>query len=690
MQQTHASTAYPGVINYRLPDGSEISIFLHGNKHVNWKSSLDGFTILSNNEGFLEYAVRDEHSGDLKLSGVRARNISERTSEEISFLSQQPIGLEFSSAQVDILRDFRRVREDATSAWWEDEPQFALPSAVRVPVILVGFQDRPFTRSRAEFNFLLNQLNLTTGGLSGSLRDYFLDNSFGQLDIQFDIFGPFTLDGPIIMFTDNTVLAGGTERCGGDPRNMARQAIDLANAAGADWALYSVNGTHVNTVHIIHAGHGTEAGGSRCGSIWAHAWSFSPARYHQGFLIGRYSTSAELRGNSGNDITHIGIIAHELGHSLLNILDFYDTHPGGYGGPAVGLGTWCVMASGKWNDGGRTPSNFSAWARVNAGWVSEIQLSAPANITLAPSYQAAGNVVYRINTTTPNEYFLIENRQRVGWDRFIPGSGMLIYRVDMNVPGWSNNRVNANPANRGYSVVQAGCDAIDGCSANRGTDTWPQPGRTEFTDNTTPSSRSKAGENTNKPITHIVNSATDRTVSFRFMGGITVPNITTEELPDGKVGTEYNETLLAVGEDPMTWTVINGYLPEGLHLSSTGVISGIPTTKETAEFEVSVVNNYGETTREFTIVIAADPTNIQFNDAEEVALRAWIARDNSLNIIGLTIGQTYSIYNIMGVLLHQGVVTEDVVRVGAHSFRRASQQSVYIIQSGQYAIRIVW
>jgi len=784
VQQTHAAPAYPGVINYRLPDGTEISIFLHGDEHINWKSSLDGFTILSNRDGFLEYAVRDENTGDLKLSGVRVHNISERTPEEVSFLSQQPTGLKFSAVQVEILHDLRRTKEDATSAWrGEEEPRLSLPPTVRVPVILVAFQDRPFTRTRADFEMLLDQLNNTSGGLTGSLRDYFLDNSFGQLDVRFDVFGPFTLPGPIIQFTNNTVTAGGTERCGGDSRNMARFAIDAANINGANWALYSVDGRHVNTVHIIYAGHGTEAGAPRCGSIWAHAWSFSPAREHQGFLIDRFSASPELRGSSGNNITHIGVIAHELGHSLLDIRDFYDTHPNNYGGRAVDLGAWCIMASGNWNDGGRTPANFSAWARVHAGWAPEITLSSPANITLAAPYQVAGNVVYRINTTIPNEYFLIENRQRVGWDAFIPGSGMLIYRVDMNHPGWATigtnqNRVNAFPDNRGYYILQAGCNLPNGCTGNRGTDPWPQSGRTQFTDNTTPSSRSKAGENTNKPITDIVHNTSNRTVSFRFMGGATSPTITTADLPSGRIDVEYNEALSATGENPIIWSIVDGSLPEGLFLSEAGVISGTPTTEETVEFEVKAINSYGEMTRtfsieinpapepptitttalergiigvpysdtllaigdsvitwglisgtlprgltlfhsgvisgtpnqitentftvrasnevgyqgrEFTITITAEQTNIQLNNVEEKeSLQAWIATDNSLHIRGLEVGQPYSIYNIMGVLLYQGTVTTDVVRVDAHAFRRANQHSVYIIQSGRYSVRVVW
>jgi len=81
------------------------------------------------------------------------------------------------------------------------------------------------------------------------------------------------------------------------------------------------------------------------------------------------------------------------------------------------------------------------------------------------------------------------------------------------------------------------------------------------------------------------------------------PTITTIILPSGTVGTAYNQTLTANGDAPITWDIANGNLPNGLSLSSSGEISGIPTTAETANFSIKASNNTGSNTKELSIFI---------------------------------------------------------------------------------------
>jgi M6 family metalloprotease-like protein len=511
-QHVFAVPAYPHPINYKLPDGSEITVQLRGDEWIRWAETSDGYTLLYSSNGFWEYAIQDEN-GDLKLSGVQAHNPTERTTSEQHFLINLPKGVQYSEAQIETKHFIRGITDDFLQKSGDAQ---RVSGNVRIPIILVGFADKPFTKTKADFELLFNQLNLTStpnGSVPGSLRDYFLANSSGQMDLQVDVFGPYTLTGNLRVYTL-------PEDCsGGDSRNMARQAIDSAYANGANFAEYDPNNTgRVSTVHIIFAGYGLENWGTAsCNHIWSHASSFSPPRNYNGKSIGNYSCSPEFRGRTGTDITYIGVVAHELGHSLLELPDFYNTGVGS----SVDIGDWCLMAGGSWGDDGRTPSLLSAYGRVASGWVHEIELSEPTNITLPnPTVE---DVVYRINTTTPNEYYLLENRQRTGWDAYVPGSGMLIYHVrrtssDLSV--WNSNRVNATANNRRYYVKQANCAQINGCNNNRRTDPWPQSGKTEFTDNTTPNMKSWAGADTEKPITNITHNTTNRTVSFKFMDGL--------------------------------------------------------------------------------------------------------------------------------------------------------------------------
>ncbi|MCL2027661.1 MAG: M6 family metalloprotease domain-containing protein, partial [Bacteroidales bacterium] len=376
-QQSFAVPAVPWPVDYELPDGTTITIQLRGDERLNWAETPDGFTLLRSSDGFFEYAVQDQ-VGDLKLSGIRARNEAERTVQEQSFLLNKTKHLRYSNSQVETLRQLRQMRDEEMSRFRSEAggAQRSLTGTIRVPMILVGFADRAFTRTATEIQALLAQLNYTTNGATGSVRDYFIANSYGQMNFEVDVFGPYRLPGNIQTYTDNYVSGSSGPTCGGDPRDMARLAIDSAYyRGGANFALYDHGNTGmVNTVHIIFAGYGTEAGASRCASIWSHAWGFSPAKFYNGKYINSYSCSPELQGNSGNDLTYIGVIAHELGHSLLGLPDYYDTD---YAicGSAVDIGNWCLMAGGSWNDGGRTPPYFSADARTTAGWAQEIVLS---------------------------------------------------------------------------------------------------------------------------------------------------------------------------------------------------------------------------------------------------------------------------------------------------------------------------
>ena len=85
------------------------------------------------------------------------------------------------------------------------------------------------------------------------------------------------------------------------------------------------------------------------------------------------------------------------------------------------------------------------------------------------------------------------------------------------------------------------------------------------------------------------------------------PTITTDTLPNSKVGEAYSHTLTADGTTPITWSVSGGALPEGLTLNeTTGEISGTPTAEGTAKFTVKAENSAGSDTKELSITITKD------------------------------------------------------------------------------------
>jgi Synergist-CTERM protein sorting domain-containing protein len=98
----------------------------------------------------------------------------------------------------------------------------------------------------------------------------------------------------------------------------------------------------------------------------------------------------------------------------------------------------------------------------------------------------------------------------------------------------------------------------------------------------------------------------------------TVPLITTTTLKSGVKGTAYSATLAADGTTPITWSMVSGSLPAGLKLSSSGLITGIPTAGGTSSFTVKAANDVGEVTKAYSIKINIAPqmTTTSLNNGE--------------------------------------------------------------------------
>ena len=93
-------------------------------------------------------------------------------------------------------------------------------------------------------------------------------------------------------------------------------------------------------------------------------------------------------------------------------------------------------------------------------------------------------------------------------------------------------------------------------------------------------------------------------LTAQFEPGVYTVTITTDTLPDGKVGEAYSQTLSADGTTPITWSVENGDRPTGLSLNKdTGEISGTPTAAGTSTFTVKATNSAGSDTKELSITI---------------------------------------------------------------------------------------
>lgn len=540
-----ASIAFPGLINFRQPDGTTIRIFLKGDEKAKWAETEDGYTIMTNSKGNYEYAVVQNLS-DMVSSGVQAKNQEERSSEELKMLSSIEKHLRFNYTQLSKIKSMWKAPSTGTM-----EKVFPTKGSRKLVCILMDFPDKKFTKTQTDFDNLFNKIGYNENAATGSVRDYFLESSYNQLDLSVTVVGPFTT-------ANNAAYYGGNNSSGNDlrDREFAAEAVNLA-ASAVNYADFdNDNDGTVDGVYIIYAGYGEEAGGS-ADCIWAHAWNLITPIVKNGKTISKYSTSSELKGNTGTTTAPIGVICHEFGH-VLGAPDFYDTDYA-TNGQYAGTGKWDLQGTGLWLNGGITPAHPNAYTKCYIyNWATPTTLSTQQTLTVKNSNQD-NTAFYRINTTTTNEYYLLENRQKIGFNLANLGNGLLVYHVDGNyiTSNFSSNNINSS-SHQGLYVVPAGSTAANGIVladlATTNSALAPFPGssnKTSFTDKTTPSSLSWAGVNTSKPITSITEDIVNKTITLDFMGG-------TDGLPPTIQAS--NLTFSNVTDNSMTlnWTRGNG------------------------------------------------------------------------------------------------------------------------------------
>ncbi len=501
IQTAFGVSAYPFPIEITQPDGTRITITLRGDEHLKWAQTTDGFSIMRNNKGIFEY-TRLSTTFDMIPSGVQARNERERSGSDNQFLSHTPKGLTYSKNQVGMIKSISQMTQinRLKSA--------SVTGTKKFICILIGFTDQAFTKTNADFENLFNQVGYATDGATGSVYDYYAENSYGQLNLSVTVAGPYTA-------AHNMAYYGANDASGNDinAQSLVNEAVTLADPSVNYADFDNDRDGSVDGVYVIHSGFGEEAG-APSNNIWAHN-SAIPAVTMDEKIISNYACSAELRGVSGTGMIRIGAICHEFGH-ILGATDYYDTNYATDGSNS-GTGSWDLMGDGSWNNSGATPAHHNPYNKIfTFGWATAKKVTAGANITMNDA-ERNGNSFYMISTATPNEFFLCENRQKQNFDSYIPGHGLVIYHVDGNFITTNGNKINSGSHQGMYPVC---ANATDLPPANYGiinSSGLPFPGssnKTSFTDNTIPNAKSWASDLTGCPITGITENTILKTVSF--------------------------------------------------------------------------------------------------------------------------------------------------------------------------------
>ncbi len=522
------ASPYPFVVTQ--PDGRQITLKINGDERYNFYTTVDGYTVMQNKAGFYVYAQKD--NGNLVATSTIARNAEERSAAEVAMLNQ--IGKRITdSHKVEGAQKLRAAQEEMMKSKAINYSQF------KGLVLLVEFNDCSFSRSDVVdfYQKMINQPNYTGytnengttnayGKFTGSVRDYFYDNSYETFDPHFDVVGP-------IKLTDYSANSANQTNV----RPLITAALSQANAE-VDYSQYDLDKDgRVDIFYIIFAGVGSNTGEAPQ-HVWPHASYLWPMVSYDGVRLGRYACSCELYSQYANIIDGIGTMCHEFSH-VLGLPDLYDTN---YeeDGQALTPSTYEIMDGGGYNNLGRTPAGYSAYDKYSLEFAPVNVITEPGTYTLHSL--STHQELYKIPSPIKNEFFLLENRQTSGkWDAYIPGHGMLVARVDStNSSVWSGNSVNDNPTRLYYQILRAG-NATDG----DGVPSDPFPGT--------------------KSVTMITNA--------------TMPNLKTWN------GTENDFSITSIQEEDeiITFTVINA---DDI-LNDVEDFEEMPTTTSTSEKDVA-------------------------------------------------------------------------------------------------------
>ena len=471
----HAVVANPTPVTVMQPNGKSVTLQLHGDEYFSYTTTLDGMTVVYNPlDSSWEYA-RLAGDGSLEPTGVAADN---GPAPSIATRHLKPLVSRSVS-------DMMKVKRSRLPGSKYDYSKF------RGLVILVEYNDAPFTRTdirevfdqmvnKPDFDgYMSNTLIPSKIPCTGSVRDYYFDNSNGAFNPVFDVVGPVKID-----YSQHSARKSSNAQA---LVNAALKALDPE----IDYSIYDTDGDReVDMVYFIFSGAGSNHSANPETLIWPHASIVMSLRL-DGVSFGRYACSTELYGNAVNkQLDGIGTICHEFSH-VLGLPDLYDVD---YetGGQAIHPAKWSVMASGSYLNKSVTPCGYSLYERYALGFASPRLISQPGDYSITPLNHGENPDGCRINSSVPNEFFLLENRVKERWDAYLPGEGMLVHRVDStDASVWTDNKINANPIHTYYTLLRAmprmsGTNVTDSDG-----DTFPGSGNvTSITNATNPSLRS--------------------------------------------------------------------------------------------------------------------------------------------------------------------------------------------------------
>jgi immune inhibitor A len=444
----------------------------------------------------------------------------------------------------------------------------------RIPIILVQFPDKALTYSAADFKTGI--FDTTGSTLTGSVFDYYQWASGGRLRVVGDVVATVQLPGDRTYY-GNQSWGLSTTTTPNNIYGMVHDALSLSTSQ-VDWSLYDMDHDgYVDMLWIVHAGIGGEGSPdrnnawsitSRMSGGWRTGAAFLtnqliPGTSSQFYRLDRFSTLPELSTVHLGKRSEIGVYCHEFGHAL-GLPDLYDTSNLA-AVSNIGPGNWSLMSTGgRGGDGAspQYPSHLGGWCSLFLGWNPTFRPTTDTTLVIPPLERGGPVVELWFQGESYPEHFLIENRQRDGFDRNLPNAGLIITHVDEAAIG---QRIGGNKINVGTTpgmwLLEADGDSDLVVGRNRGDANDPFPGaldRIAIDDLSSPNTRTFSGAVTNLGLSDILRTnldvqahlqvlapgwlpATDQTLDGFSPAGFSGPAHRAVIEPDGTIDVVHSE-----------------------------------------------------------------------------------------------------------------------------------------------------
>ena len=473
---SHASPSNGQVWTFTQPDGTAFLAKLVGDEFFAYYETPDGLVIDQDPASNVWYFARPRANGTLE----RTTNVVGKGTPKASLNPEKSAWLKTGAQQA-------TKRAQILGLGSGDVQKAPSTGTVRGVLIFANFSDTTTTFTSTDIGNLVNTSGYNSNGASGSVRDFYYENSYGAMTVQMDVF-VCTLPQTRAYYGQNTGGAG----TDANPGQMASDAIAAVDGV-VDFSTYDANGDGIVDVFgVAHQGQGEESGGGT-NAIWSHRGRFGGPIAVDGKNIEDYFTVPERYGAAS--LSTIGVYCHEMAHHMFNLPDLYDVDNSSYG-----VGYWSVMGYGSWlGTNGAKPCHFDPWCKIVLGWLTPTVVSSSQAGIALPSYDTSATaLLVPIDPYKDGEYFLVCNRYKratgvasTGFDANLPASGALVLHVDDYQPN------NQTEARKKVDVEEAdGLGQLDSrASLGDSGDLYPN-GASAISDSSTPNTRDYAGTST--------------------------------------------------------------------------------------------------------------------------------------------------------------------------------------------------